>query len=251
MRRYFIVSFCALISLSSSARAVPLIIQFGDGSHNLANQVALQPASFRRWPNYEQSIPVAGKYASPGAQVFLSNGPGDPVRDLDFTAMIGDGGPNNQLTGPGVVIGPSITADVLTGTIFSTGTYDGGLPPIQAAGGNQIAVEAISTATTVASGLLATVYVDTTGFTHGTWELDIGGPVLAGTSIDSVNGNGLYDNANGPEGNVLVHCEQHFRRSCGPNVVRHIDHDRARTQQPRARRDCTCRANVRALRRHD
>jgi hypothetical protein len=175
-----------------------MTIQFGGGSHNLANQQALQPGALDgTGPITNNPYVLLPNTPNQPLQIFISN-PSNfgYYKELAFNAMIGDGGPNNTASGPGVIVGPSISADVLTGTVFSGDTLAHSFSPT--AVGNQI-VEVIAQApngeTTEASGLLATVFIDTTGFTHGTWELDIGGLDPVGDLAHNANGNGLYDTA--------------------------------------------------------
>ena len=86
------------------------------------------------------------------------------VQGLNFNAQIGDGGP----AAGGTNSGPSISAVfLLEDTIFAgnnNGQHDPGSFP-------QLAIRTVSTfnGTVRASGLLAKVVIDTTGFQQGTW----------------------------------------------------------------------------------
>ena len=104
-------------------------------------------------------------------QVLVYVGGGTAVQGVEVECQIADGGP----LGNGSITGPAITnLDVITGTIFannnvgSFGTPNGVLIPQEAKRGTTAAADYV-----VASGLLATVTIDTTGFfTVGqTWEL--------------------------------------------------------------------------------
>lgn len=94
---------------------------------------------------------------------------GSPVQGLNLNAQVADGG----AAAGGQVAGPSITAvDLTTGTIFAgnaVGPDDPGSLP-------QLAMRTITTAsgTVVADGLLATLTLDTTGFTNGVYRLALG-----------------------------------------------------------------------------
>jgi len=95
-------------------------------------------------------------------EVFVTGG--ELVQGVNFNLQIADGGPAVG----GTNIGPSISAVfLLEGTIFAgnnTGQQDPGSFP-------QLAIWTVSTATgfVQATGLLAKVVVDTTGFQQGTW----------------------------------------------------------------------------------
>jgi hypothetical protein len=120
-------------------------------------------------------------------QVFVSGG--DAVQGLNFYAQVADGGP----AAGGTITGPSITAvNILSGTIFASnnaGQDDPGSLP-------QLAARTTTTAsgTVSASGLLATLTFDTTGFTTTqSWALSLGdtlnGPTdFAGVPITITDG---------------------------------------------------------------
>jgi len=158
MHRKVFLTLAALCCLASIARADLSIIV---GSHILQPNMANQPI-----------------------QIFVTGG--DNVAGMDFVAQVGDGGPTNAFSGPGVIAGPNITADVVTGTIFATNHN----PPGDPAGGSegtQTVFQAITTVsgTVTAAGLIGTIFVDTTGWGPGflhnpsdnslTWELNMGG----------------------------------------------------------------------------
>lgn len=148
MHRKVFLTLAALCCLASIARADLTIIV---GDHTLVPNM----------PN--QAIPI-----------FVTGG--DAVAGMDFVAQVGDGGPSNNFSGPGTILGPNITADVVTGTIFAPNHN----PPGDPAGGSegtQTVFQAITTVsgTVVAEGLIGTIFVDTTGFFTGTWELNMGG----------------------------------------------------------------------------
>jgi len=99
-------------------------------------------------------------------QVFV-NGSDTTIHADDFAAQVGDGGSANG----GSNTGPKITAlDLTTGTVFSAGS------PFMAADGSLIAYgNVILPASTNVSDagpvLLATLTLDTTGFSSGTFPL--------------------------------------------------------------------------------
>jgi hypothetical protein len=156
-----------------------------------------------------------------GSHTLLPNTPHQPVQIVitggtaivgaDIYAMVGDGGPNNPSfgngpgpDGEGVISGPTITVDMITDTIFQHTTYLSFPQPWV----GQTIGDGIAVGTSVsAQGLLGTIFVDTTGWFRGTWELDLGG------------GQGLYDNDSSPPpgyiGTMLV----------APTNVIHAAHD--------------------------
>jgi hypothetical protein len=128
-------------------------------------------------------------------QIFVTGG--DNVAGMDFVAQIGDGGSTNLFTGPGNISGPTITADIVTGTIFAS-NHNTITTPGGGSEGNQTVYLGITTVsgTVTAQGLIGTIYVDTTGIFFGPplnglpgfhgWELNMGG------------GQGVWDNPNDP-----------------------------------------------------
>ncbi len=108
---------------------------------------------------------------TPGQTVEIFVSGGFPVQGMNFNLQIADGGP----TVGGSVAGPAIAnLDILTGTIFATnntGTsdQDGPFPDPYP----QIEWRSTTTmqATVAAEGLLATVTIDTTGWSSGSWVL--------------------------------------------------------------------------------
>lgn len=124
---------------------------------------------------------------TPGQTVEITIRGGDAVQGLVFYAQSGDGGPELADAGlPPGTDGPAITAvDLKTGTIYAAVADEavdpGSLP--------QVAIRSLpisaSGVTVTAEGLLATLTIDTTGLTGGTFDLrlngvlpfdDIGGP---------------------------------------------------------------------------
>jgi hypothetical protein len=100
-------------------------------------------------------------------QIFVSTTDANRVAGCDLNAQVGDGGP-----ALGGTPGPSITSvDLATATIFA------GNNPGQSNLGSypQLAIYSIVTnsGTVPASGLLVTLTVDTTGFTTGSWTLNL------------------------------------------------------------------------------
>jgi hypothetical protein len=109
-------------------------------------------------------------------QIFVTGH--DAVQGLNFYAQIADGGPEAG----GVVDGPNITAvDVLSNTIFAPNNEGqqnpGSLP--------QLAARTTTTlsGTVDAEGLLATLTIDTTGFTTGSWPLKLTGTLNGSTDF--------------------------------------------------------------------
>ncbi|HNQ87785.1 MAG TPA: hypothetical protein PKM73_04030 [Verrucomicrobiota bacterium] len=94
---------------------------------------------------------------------------GGSVQGLNLNAQVADGG----VAAGGQIAGPSVTAvDLITGTVFegnAIGPDDPGSVP-------QLAMRTLTTAsgTVVAEGLLATLTIDTTGFTSGVYRLALG-----------------------------------------------------------------------------
>ena len=93
---------------------------------------------------------------------------GDEVAGFNLFAQVGDGGPELSAYGiPPGIDGPAITAvDLKSGTIFS-GVAD---PQDDQAGIPQVAISSIEFSTpgasTIADGLLASLTIDTTGFSN-------------------------------------------------------------------------------------
>jgi hypothetical protein len=108
-------------------------------------------------------------------QIFAT-GDGTNVAGMDFVAQTGDGGPTNNFSGPGTIVAPNITADIVTGTIFAPNHN-----PVTMPGGGSEGTQTVylgittQTGTVTALGLIGTIFVDTTGFFTGTWELNMGG----------------------------------------------------------------------------
>ena len=102
---------------------------------------------------------------------------GDEVAGVNLYVQIGDGGPELSDFGfPAGTDGPAITAvDLKTETIFAGVNA----PQDNQEGIPQVAVSSIEfltpEATTNADGLLASLTIDTTGFTDGRWDLSLGG----------------------------------------------------------------------------
>lgn len=106
---------------------------------------------------------------TPGQQISLLVSGGDAVEGLDFNVQIGDGGAALN----GITVAPVITSvDLLTGTIFAgnnTGQVDLATLPLFDA-----STTTTAGGTVAASGLLATLTIDTTGFFGGSWPLELG-----------------------------------------------------------------------------
>jgi len=204
MHRKVVLSLAVLFCLASIANAAPSIIQATNGSNNLADQLTLQPSAVDgAGPIAANSIHLLPNTAHQAIQIFVSGGLN--VQGLVLEAQVADGGPNENFNTPGVINGPTITGDVITGTIFASNHTT----PTDPGGGVEGPMTAWISVTTqagtvTASGLLATLFVDTTGFTSGQWELDLGGTAGSnGGGSNAGGGTGLYDNAGGPIGNNL------------------------------------------------
>ena len=147
------------------------------------------------WPT---CAPAKAATISVGDHVLLANLPGqpvpifvtggEPVSGLNLFAQVGDGGPELIDFGlPAGTDGPEITnVDLKTGTIFEA-IPD---PQTMALGSPQVANFFIAISapggSVPADGLLATLTIDTTGFSSGTWDLLFSGvlPDLGGFDSD-------------------------------------------------------------------
>jgi hypothetical protein len=113
----------------------------------------------------------------PGQQVQIQVSGGEAVSGIDFFVQVGDGG----TTVGGDDTGPTITqVDFVTGTIFATnntGVFTDPAPLIWGA------TTTTSTGTVAASGLLATLTVDTTGITSGQFDLLLNPPATGPTAF--------------------------------------------------------------------
>lgn len=115
---------------------------------------------------------------TPGQQVQIMVSGGEQVSGLNLQVQVGDGGPELADFGlaPGVD-GPAITAvDLTTGTIFagvSEDEYSETGPRIPQYVCYSLAMTETG-ASVPATGLLATLTIDTTGFQGGTWDLRLG-----------------------------------------------------------------------------
>jgi hypothetical protein len=128
---------------------------------------------------------------------------GTPVAGVDLNMEIANGGTVN-----GGTAGPRITnVDLITGTIFA-GNNAGqsnapGLPPQTYSG-----YVVTSSGTVGASGLLATITIDTTGFTGQSFSLKLGnfsnGGVPGNTDFATPDPNGTPIPANITNGNVIA-----------------------------------------------
>ena len=110
-----------------------------------------------------------------GQQIEIYVSGGQDVSQLNFYALIADGGSECG----GSIDGPAIEdIDLMTGTIFD-GNNDGEYGDDDGSGESDTKpqYEAISidvtSGTVTADGLLATLTIDTTGFTSGTWTLNL------------------------------------------------------------------------------
>lgn len=137
------------------------------------------------------SVPARGATINVGNNYLVPNTAGQVIRfyvtgaeavqGLNFNVQVGDGG----LAAGGVTIGPAITSvDITGGTIFS-GNNTG---QVNALGLPQIAVSTITTSsgTVPASGLLAAVTFDTTGFFVGSWSLSLSNTLNGSTDFAGI-----------------------------------------------------------------
>lgn len=145
---------CELFFSAATAWAVPTIVV---GQHDLLPNT----------PNQIVKINVSG---------------GDEVDALDLNAQIADGGPEVG----GSIDGPAITgADIITGTIFANnndGQSDLGSYP-------QVALRSTvaDSGSVIADGLLTTLTIDTTGFSTGTFSLNLGDTLNGPTDFDPIS----------------------------------------------------------------
>jgi hypothetical protein len=129
---------------------------------------------------------------TPGQVVRVHVEGGDSVQGVTFNLQIADGGPEAG----GEMRGPVIRqVDLLTNTVFATnntGQRDLGSFP-------QIAIHATTTAagSVPASGLLATVTIDTTGVTNGVFALSMSNTLNGATDFAGIP-------ANIPDGSITV-----------------------------------------------
>ncbi|NBB94989.1 MAG: PEP-CTERM sorting domain-containing protein [Planctomycetes bacterium] len=167
MRINWVIPALLLLMMVASASAAPVITL---GTYDLLENTA------------GQTIPV-----------YVSGG--DAVAGLNLNVQIADGGPEAG----GSIDGPSVTADLLTGTIFGAQPNFGQSDNLGGADIPQLAAEGVllESGTIAADGLLATLSIDTTGFFFSdsvtSWTLNmsstLNGPTdFADTSADITNG---------------------------------------------------------------
>lgn len=130
------------------------------------------------------------------------------VQGLNFNIQVADGGPEAAAWG-GSIDGPEIQGlDIITGTIFASSNTGGGddsdgAYPADSIPQWEFRDTTTNSGTVVANGLLATVTIDTTGFTSGSWSLVIGetvnGPTdFAGLAAVITDGTITLRNPNAP-----------------------------------------------------
>jgi hypothetical protein len=110
---------------------------------------------------------------TPGQQVQIVVSGGEQVSGVNLHVQVGDGGPELVDFGlPPGVDGPAITAvDLTTGTIFA-GVSDTPFVIETIPQYVNYSLAMLTPGSSVpAAGLLATLTIDTTGFTSGTWDL--------------------------------------------------------------------------------
>jgi len=122
-------------------------------------------------------------------EVLISGG--HAVEGMNFYIQVGDGGPEAVdlgLIDPPGIDGPHVeNVDLETGTIFESNN-SGQFNPDTNETLPQLfgAFIVTNAATTTADGLLATVTIDTTGFTAGTWELRVSDTLAGDTELPFV-----------------------------------------------------------------
>jgi hypothetical protein len=135
-----------------------------------------------------QVIDVGGHYLLPNSAdqwVEVSVSGGDAVMGLNFYAQVGDG----NFDGLSPHLGPRITSvDILTGTIFAgnnTGQSKApeGDPDPEVYSQWDGAQTTTATAAVPASGRVARVNFDTTGFAGGTWDFELAGTAVGDTDF--------------------------------------------------------------------
>jgi hypothetical protein len=125
---------------------------------------------------------------TPGQTIqILVTGNDTTVQGMNFTSVIGDGG---SIFGGVDDVVPTMTADIITGAVFAP---DGANAVNQNPGfvfGIGLAPWSVTTVSTntgfgpfnrLNNGLLATLTIDTTGFTTGTWALSLDDPNVGTT----------------------------------------------------------------------
>ena len=113
----------------------------------------------------------------PGQQVQIQVTGGEAVSGIDLFVQVGDGG----TTVGGDDTGPKITQlDLVTGTIFAANHTDVFTDPAPLIWG---ATTTTTSGTVAASGLLATLTIDTTGITTGQFDLLLNPPATGPTAF--------------------------------------------------------------------
>jgi hypothetical protein len=113
----------------------------------------------------------------PGQQVQIQVTGGEAVSGIDLFVQVGDGG----TTVGGDDTGPKITSlDLVTGTIFAANHTDVFTDPAPLIWG---ATTTTTTGTVAASGLLATLTIDTTGISTGQFDLILNPPATGPTAF--------------------------------------------------------------------
>jgi hypothetical protein len=113
----------------------------------------------------------------PGQQVQIQVTGGEAVSGIDLFVQVGDGG----TTVGGDDTGPKITnLDLVTGTIFAANHTDVFTDPAPLIWG---ATTTTTTGTVAASGVLATLTIDTTGITTGQFDLLLNPPATGATAF--------------------------------------------------------------------
>jgi hypothetical protein len=122
--------------------------------------------------------------ANQAIELFVTGG--QMVPGLELYVQVGDGGPERTQAGIATAgtDGPSISAvDIKTGTIFAgSSALQINMPSIPQWTDTQIALDS----DVAANGKFATIYLDTTGFTSGTYDLKLSG-TLVGSSVGTLD----------------------------------------------------------------
>lgn len=163
MLRMMIFTGCLLWLAAGVATAQPVV--HGENSSSVIG-------TYQLWPDTsDQAI-----------KIFVSGG--QSVQGLNLNLQVADGGPEAG----GSIDGPTIqSVDIFTGTIFDAnntglGSGNGVLAP-------QVAFYSTTTqsGTVSAEGLLATVWIDTTGFFDGSFDLVLSDTVNNPTNFGSTD----------------------------------------------------------------
>lgn len=124
------------------------------------------------------STPLLPNSPGQSVQIFVSGG--NLVEGVNLNVQLADGGPGVG----GLEEAPRITSvDLLSGTIFAGNVFGG--VPMDPGSFPQLAIRSLLTdfGSVPASGLLATLTIDTTGFFVGQWSLSLSGTLNGDTNF--------------------------------------------------------------------